>query len=64
MEEETVYTYILIKASDKTYLGWSKAPAEKKAGTGMKWVKWNKPLPHDIDEKSYILKGSKLLGGN
>ncbi len=46
--DETIYTHILIKKSDSTYLGWSKAKEEKPAGTGMEWIKWNKPIPDDI----------------
>lgn len=52
--EETIYTFILTK-TDGTYLGWSKAKEVKKAGDGMKWIEWNKPLPDDIDEKEYTL---------
>ena len=60
MEEEIIYTYILIK-TDGTYLGWSKAPEVKKAGDGMEWIEWNKPLPEDIDSKEYKLVKGELV---
>jgi hypothetical protein len=52
MEEEIVYTYILIK-TDGTYLGWSKAEKEETAGDGMEWIEWGKELPIDIDIKPF-----------
>ena len=75
MEEEIeiIYTYILIK-TDGTYLGWSKAngakiseessetaPSGIKAGDGMQWIEWNKPLPEDIDTSTYNLVGGTLV---
>ena len=60
MEEEIIYTYILIK-TDNTYLGWSKAPSVKPAGDGMQWIEWNKPLPEDIDSKEYKLVKGELV---
>ena len=61
MEEEIIYTYILIKEEDNNYLGWSKAPTVKKAGDGMQWIEWNKPLPEDIDSKEYKLVKGELV---
>ena len=59
MEDETIYTYILIK-TDGTYLGWSKAKDEKPAGAGMKWIEWGKELPEDIDTADYKYKNGEL----
>ena len=62
MNEEiiTLYTFILIKEEDNNYLGWSKAPTVKKAGDGMRWVEWNKPLPEDIDTIPYKYGNGEL----
>jgi hypothetical protein len=58
--DETIYTFILTK-TDGTYLGWSKAKEEKEAGEGMKWIKWGKTLPLDIDTAGYIYKDGRLI---
>ena len=57
--EEIIYTYILTK-TDGTYLGWSKAPSVTKAGDGMQWQEWNKPLPEDIDSVQYKYENGEL----
>ena len=64
MEGTAIYTFILIR-NDGTYIGWSKAPKEKEAGTGMKWVEWGKELPEDIDNEGvvYVLKKGELIKG-
>lgn len=59
IQEPIKYTYILIK-TDGTYLGWSKAEKEIKAGAGMEWIKWNKELPEDIDTAKYKYTNGKL----
>ena len=59
--EETIYTYLLIK-KDGTYLGWSRALDTPPCGDpdNLEWVEWNKPLPEDIDQRSYTFNNGEL----
>ena len=59
-EIDKTYTYILVK-DDGTYLGWSKAQEVGEAGDGMKWVKWGKELPEDIEEGEYVYADGELV---
>lgn len=59
--EETIYTWILTKTAG-TFLGWSKAIEEPLCGDpdNMQWIKWNKPLPPDIDSVPYKYENGEL----
>lgn len=55
-----IYTFILVKTEDNKYIGWSKAPEKPDDATGLKWYKWGKELPEDIDLKDYKYNNGKL----
>lgn len=62
--KETIYTWILIKKLDNTYLMPHRSTAKPKYGNNghekdfdpdVEWIEWNNPLPEDIDKKAYTL---------
>ena len=63
MNESMIYTYILIKTDGNKYMGWSKAPEKPADVTGLKWYKWGKELPEDIDTVDYKYNNGKLVKG-
>ena len=63
MDDKIIYTFILIKTDGNKYMGWSKAPDKPNDVTGLKWYKWGKELPEDIDTVGYIYKNSELIKG-
>ena len=60
IQEQITYTYILIKTDGNKYMGWSKAPEKPDDVTDLKWYKWGKELPADIDTVDYKYDNDKL----
>jgi hypothetical protein len=66
---EIIYTWILIKKSDNTYLNSHRQIEKPKYGNNghetdsdpdVEWIEWNKPLPDDIDTVPYKYEDGEL----
>lgn len=68
--EETIYTWILIKKEDNSYLmphkqtekpKYGNNGKEKESDPDVEWIEWNKTLPKDIEIIQYKYEDGELL---